>query len=327
MDQPELPEIPDAQWRPLGPGDAEAMADLHNACFEVDRTYLMTPGEMSDEFERFGEHTETDSIGLFTAGGELLAFGWGLVPKSGKTEHRAFVWLLVHPQIRGSVEDDLVDWIEAAAIDRLQTFHDDLPSAMYRHDVFETMVDEIALFERHGFEPARYFTENLRDLSKTIDDPALADGLVARSWSDEIAGDALAVHNDAFAGHWGSQPIDPDQWATYHANDFFQPQMSWVVYDGDTPVAYVQCSKYPHDWEVRGRIEAWVEGIGTIESHRGRGIASALITMAMRSFRDDGMQYAILGVDSENATGANRVYERLGFEVDRRGIAFRKPVG
>ena len=102
--------------------------------------------------------------------------------------------------------------------------------------------------------------------------------------------------------------------------------MSWVVYDGDTPVAYVQCSKSPHDWADKGRTEAWGEGLGTIESHRGRGIASALITMVLRAFRDDGMEYAILGVDSENPSGANRMYERFGIVPERRMITFRKPV-
>ena len=323
MNRPELPELSGTAWRPLDPGDAEAMADLHNACFEVDRTYRITPGEMSDEFELFGEHADTDSIGLFTEGSELLAFGWSLVPKSGKTEHRSFVWLLVHPQIRGCVEDDLVGWIEVVAIDRLRSFDDDLPTAMYHHEVFETMLDEIALFERHGFVPSRYFTESIRDLSLPIEDVVLAEGLVALPWNET---DALTVHNDAFADHWGSQPIDPEQWATYHANEFFQPQMSWVVYDGDTPVSYVQCSKYPHDWEDKGRTEAWGEGLGTVESHRGRGIASSLITMVLRAFRDDGMEYAILGVDSENPSGANRMYERFGFVPERRMVSFRKPV-
>lgn len=64
----------------------------------------------------------------------------------------------------------------------------------------------------------------------------------------------------------------------------------------------------------------------TFGRHRGHGIASALVTMAMRSFRDDGMEYATLGVDSENRTGGIRTYERLGFEAERRGVALRKPV-
>ncbi|MEA3510691.1 MAG: GNAT family N-acetyltransferase [Actinomycetota bacterium] len=326
MNRPQLPEISGAMWRPLAPGDAGAMADLHNACFEVDRTFRTTPGEKTVEFKRFGEHAETDSIGLFSPEDGLLALGWCPVPQSGKTEHRAFVWLLVHPRIRGSVEDDLVGWIEAAAVNRLRTFGDGLPMVMYRYDVYETMVDEIALFERHGFKRSRYFTENRRDLSEPIEDSALSGGLIARAWSDEVSADARLVHNEAFADHWGSQPIASEQWATYHSHESFQPQMSWVVYDGDKPVAYVQCSKYPQDWEARGHTEAWIDGIGTIEGYRGRGIASALITMAMRAFRDDGMQYAILGVDSENETGANSVYERLGFEAERRSIAFRKTV-
>lgn len=318
--------IPDAAWRSLVPGDAGAMADLHNSCFEVDGTFRITPGEMRDEFDRFGEHVDTDSIGAFTADGKMLALGWSGVPGSGKTEHRAFMWLLVHPTIRGTIEDDLLDWIEFAAVNRLRTFEDDVPKAMYRHDVYETMRDEIALFQRHGFVLARYFIENLRDLSQPIGESPLDTSLVARVWTEGIADDALAVHNAAFADHWGSQPIASEHWATFHANEFFQPQMSWVVYDGTMPVAYMQCSRYPHDWEDRGRTEAWIEGLGTIRSHRGRGIASALVTMAMRSFRDDGMEYAILGVDSENRTGANRIYERLGFEAERRGVALRKQV-
>jgi len=188
------------------------------------------------------------------------------------------------------------------------------------------MTDEAALFERHGYVAARSFTENLRDLALPVNEAPLADGLVARTWSDEVGADALVVHNAAFADHWASQPIDSDQWVSYHANEFFQPGMSWVVYEDEVPVAYMQCSKYPHDWEDRGRKEAWIEGIGTIRSHRGRGIASALITMAMSAFRTDGMEYAILGVDSENPTGANRIYERLGFVPERRMTAFRKPV-
>ncbi len=308
------------------PDDAEAMADLHNACFEVDRTYRVTPGEMRDEFDRFGQHAGTDSIGAFAPDGRMLALGWCGVPPGDKTEHRGFVWILVHPEIRGRVEDELVEWIEAVGIARLVSFGDGIPLTLYHHEVFEWMTDEIALFERHGFVPSRYFTENLRDLTEPIEDAPLADGLEARSWSEETAGDALTVHNAAFVDHWGSQPIERETWDTFHNNEFFQPQMSWVVYDGDTPVAYVQCSTYPHDWQDRGRTEAWIDGIGTIQSHRGWGIASTLVTMAMRSFRDEGLEYAVLGVDTENTTGANRIYERLGFKVERRGIAFRKPV-
>ena len=54
---------------------------------------------------------------------------------------------------------------------------------------------------------------------------------------------------------------------------------------------------------------------------------SALSTMALVGFRDDDMEYACLGVDSENPTGANQIYERLGFAPEKRTMAFRKPTG
>lgn len=326
MNRPDLPDVPGAAWRPLVPGDAEAMADLHNACSKVDRTYLMTPGEMGEEFDRYGDQAESGSVGAFRPDGELLALGWAQVSKTGRTEHRVFVWLLVHPSIRGRVEDDLVPWIEEKGANRLDEFDDDLPRALYRYDIYEWMTDQQAVMERHGYERVRYFTESLRDLALPIDDALLEEGLASRPWSDDTVEDSLEVHNAAFEDHWGSQPFTLDHWKSFHSGEFFLSQMSWVVYDQDLPVAYMSCSKYPHDWEDRGRTEAWIEGIGTTRSHRGRGIASALITVALHAFRDEGLQYACLGVDSESPTGANRIYERLGFVPEKRMITFRKPL-
>jgi len=107
---------------------------------------------------------------------------------------------------------------------------------------------------------------------------------------------------------------------------FFEPATSWVAYDGPVAVAYVKSGEYPYDFEDRGRTESWIEGVGTLPSRRGRGIASALITIAMVGYRDDGMESDCLEVDSENSTGANRLYERLGLAPEKRSVAFRKVV-
>ncbi|MEN8114087.1 MAG: GNAT family N-acetyltransferase [Actinomycetota bacterium] len=321
-----LPQLDDAVWRPLVRDDAGAMSRLQRAVNDVDRTYIVTPVEMEEEFDRHGEHAATDSVGAFTRDGEMLALGWAQVLKGARTERRAISWLLVHPGVRGRVEDDLVPWIEAAAVNRLRTFDDDLPRGLYRYDVYEWLTDEQALFERHGYERVRYFTENLRDLSLPIADAPLDEAFTTREWSGDTVEDSLRVHNAAFEDHWGSQPFARDHWESFHSGEFFLPQSSWIVYDGETPVAYVSCSKYPHDWEDRGRTEGWIEGIGTVRSHRGRGIASALIAMAMRAFREDGLEYACLGVDSESLTGANQIYERLGFAPEKRMLTYYKPV-
>jgi GNAT superfamily N-acetyltransferase len=319
-----LPRPNGITWRPLSVDDAEAMSALQQACFEVDGGYRITPSEMAAEFDRYGENVDIDAIGAFTVDGDLQAIGWCQASGSAATEHRYFVFLYLHPGIRGGgIEDALVDWIEQRARHRLEAVGDELPGALYRYEVYASMGPDIELMERHGFAPARYFTESARPLADPIPDLALPAPLEARSWSDAVSADGRAVHNASFADHWGSQPVAIESWESVE-REFFLPDASWVVYDADVPVAYLKSARYPHDFADRGRTEAWIEGIGTVRSHRRRGIGSALLTMAMCTFRDDGIQYACLGVDSASPTGANRLYERLGFVPERRWIAFRK---
>ena len=45
---------------------------------------------------------------------------------------------------------------------------------------------------------------------------------------------------------------------------------------------------------------------------------------ALARLRDAGMTDAMLGVDSENPTGALGLYERLGFAVYQRSIAYQR---
>ena len=46
----------------------------------------------------------------------------------------------------------------------------------------------------------------------------------------------------------------------------------------------------------------------------------------MSALKSEGLEYAVLGVDSENPTGALKLYESLEFEVVRRHINFAKTV-
>lgn len=311
-------------WRPLSLEDAEAMSVLQQACFAVDGGHRLTVGEMRDEFAAYGDLAETDSIGGFDAANRLVAAGWCQIPESVETEQRAFVWLFVHPVRRGvGVEDTLVEWIEWRARESVGDTGAGLPAALYRYEVYETMAADLALMNRHGYVAARFFTEDARDLAEPIEEALLDGRLTARRWSAEISEDARLVHNTSFADHWGAQPSTKEMWLLFE-REFFLPEASWVVYDGDEPVAYLKSSRYPHDFDDRGRTEAWIEGVGTVPSHRGRGIATALVTMAMRAFGEDGMEYACLGVDSESPTGANRLYERLSFVPEQRWTAFRK---
>jgi ribosomal protein S18 acetylase RimI-like enzyme len=74
------------------------------------------------------------------------------------------------------------------------------------------------------------------------------------------------------------------------------------------------------------RRRGYTEGISVRRPWRRRGLARALIVRSLRDQRDRGMTESALGVDSENISGATRVYEDCGFRPVRRYGIYRKPL-
>jgi ribosomal protein S18 acetylase RimI-like enzyme len=66
----------------------------------------------------------------------------------------------------------------------------------------------------------------------------------------------------------------------------------------------------------------WVNDIGVLKEHRGRGIATRLLIHTVERLRALMMESVVLSVDDQNVTGARRVYERVGFRVVRRYTSF-----
>ena len=73
-----------------------------------------------------------------------------------------------------------------------------------------------------------------------------------------------------------------------------------------------------------GRKRGWLDGVFVRRPWRRRGLASALVARALVRLREAGMEEAMLGVDSENPSGALGLYERAGFQVHRRSRAYRR---
>jgi ribosomal protein S18 acetylase RimI-like enzyme len=59
---------------------------------------------------------------------------------------------------------------------------------------------------------------------------------------------------------------------------------------------------------------------------RGRGIGELLLRHTFTRFKDKGWTKVGLGVDSSNATGAVRLYERVGMNVTRQFDAYEKVI-
>jgi ribosomal protein S18 acetylase RimI-like enzyme len=85
-------------------------------------------------------------------------------------------------------------------------------------------------------------------------------------------------------------------------------------------VGFCLNKRYSADDVVSGREEGWIDQLGTLAEWRGRGVASQLIGSSLHALAGEGLTHALLSVDSDNPSGATRMYRRLGFESLQRAI-------
>jgi ribosomal protein S18 acetylase RimI-like enzyme len=310
-------------WRPPITDDVPAIVILHDVCCDADDTHRAAPSEILDFWESKGITPSTDALVGFADDGELVATIWSIVSPGAETKRRAFGHEnRIHPEYRtDAVRDFALGWWEARSRQRFAEHDDELPRLLYQY-VYQHEVAEIEYYESRGYEIVRYFHELGRDLLDPLDPVVLPDEIDVRPMETN-RGDALTVRNAAFRDHWGGQPVSSEQWPEFFTGAYL-PGVSYVAYDGGIPVAYLIAARFPHDFEDRGWPHFWIEGIGTVRSHRRRGIATGLIATAMEAMKKDGMEYAILDVDAENSTGAYSVYEDLGFRQLRAEVALEK---
>jgi ribosomal protein S18 acetylase RimI-like enzyme len=68
----------------------------------------------------------------------------------------------------------------------------------------------------------------------------------------------------------------------------------------------------------------WVLGIGVLKPCRRMGIGTALMLHGMTQLKANGMTVVMLGADDLNVTQATRLYEKVGFKVVRKEMAYEK---
>ena len=176
------------------------------------------------------------------------------------------------------------------------------------------------LFEGRGYLRVRTFLRMVIDLRGGTPAAAWPDGLELRSLDPEQDGRVLqATIDEAFADEWGYERRDHDEWRRRVLEvDSFDPALCPVVWDGEEMAAVsVNYPKRNGDW-------GWIGTVAVRPAWRRRGLGLALLYDSFRRFAETGETTAALGVDSENPTGATRLYERAGMSVLWRADVWRK---
>ena len=313
-------------WRPYRREDVPALYELLMAVDRADaRHFIMTLQDTETQFDDPWSNAAIDSLLAFTPEGQVAAMARVFANPEPLEECRAHLWGEVHPAHRGNgLENFVLDWMEARGQAKLHEMSFDLPRLL-RTGVQDDLQDQIALLEQHGFRPARYFYRMRRDLSQPIPAGAPPEGITLRPYRPEQSLGMLQAFNESFADHWGFEPVTESDWNQFFLKRAdFRPDLTFAALHGDEVVGF-SFNIVNRETNARyGVQEGWVNVLGVRRAWRTRGVASALLCASMHAFKAAGLDDAALGVDTENPTGALRLYERLGFTQVKRFITFDK---
>ncbi len=310
------------ELRPATERDLDAVLDLINHTRRHDGApEVLSMEELVDELSGDEADMATDSR-LAVLDGELTGFVHTVYLPSSVRLERCYLDGVVAPEHRNKgIGRMLLEWGRDRATEQLRSSGSDLPKYI-RVDDYDFVDSAHRLYARMGFEPVRYFDQLLRPLT---DLPPLErseiDGITITPWDDNRREEVRVVKNDAFADHWGSTPTSEARWQIMMDSSTTRLDLSWLALnENDDVVGYCINDRFEADDVVNGRREAWIGNVGTLRRYRRQGIASALMIRSLHAFAADGLDHAILGVDSDSPSGAPRLYRSLGFKPHTRTI-------
>lgn len=315
------------EFRPLCESDYDALAMLLNIASIVDgRAQHQVGAEIREEFESMPVDLLLDTLAAWD-GTVLVGAIYVLYLPSTVREERCYVFGAVHPDYRGmGIGRRLLEAGLERSTSLLQSSGNDLPKYI-RVDSSHINTSAIRLFARFALEPIRYFAEVRADLRQPTPAARPTSGFRVVPWDLTRNEEARSVKNAAFMDHWGSTPTTPEWWATQTSG--FGSRSDWsffAVDDAERIIGHLITHRFENDDELLGAKHAVVDNIGTLAAWRGRGVASQLLRSALARYRAEGMDYAALGVDSDNPTGAFRLYESLGFVPWRQSVTYQRVV-
>ena len=190
----------------------------------------------------------------------------------------------------------------------------------------ETQLGDVALLDAAGYERVRWFFEMTRPNLSDVPDIAVPEGLTVREVTPELAARVWAADIEAFQDHWGGfdrSDASLQRWLDDPSTDL----SLWIVaFDGDEVAGGVVNVIDAAENAALDRRRGLLASVFTRRPWRRRGLARALIARSLLRLRAAGMSSAVLGVDAENPSGALELYEGIGFEVEYRSTAWRKPL-
>jgi mycothiol synthase len=312
------------------PDDLEALVALINKADEYDQLErATTPEELAYEMSWPNYQPETDCF-LAHKGGWLVGYADFFFRRGREGADSIFyTWGVVHPRWRRlGVGRQLMEALYRRAEERAAPLEEG--TAYFQASTRDVEEDRKALFESVGMAPVRYFVNMVRPINNGLPPVEMPPGFHLRTFDPARDMEAVwRVDVESFQDHWGFTGFPLEEFVHWMQEPHFRPEL-WLLAEEEASgrVVGISLNKIDPDWIAQtGRQEGYVNTLGVLRPYRKLGLGTALLARSLRVLRQAGMEAAHLGADAENLTGAVRIYERLGFQVRKTSIAYRRTLG
>lgn len=286
--------------------DMEAVADLIEVCKMTDSGGIdYTIEDLRVDWDNPEFNLDTDAW-IVTGPGEDII---GYAMMFNRENVRLYVLAYVHPEYCGrGIGTCLARIGEARARQQVPEAPPGLRVTL--HNVVSNTNDAARrLLEGEGYTLVRHFWRMQIDMDKAPPEPEWPGEIAVRRFipgQDERA--VFDAIEEAFEDHWGHIPWRFETWRQVMTErEDFDPSLWFLAVDGDQIAGGLLCYNYAN--------EGWVDVLGVRRAWRRRGLGLALLHHAFRTLYRREQRRVTLGVDSQNTTGATRLYERAGMHA------------
>jgi mycothiol synthase len=197
---------------------------------------------------------------------------------------------------------------------------------LVRASNFLKMDSSLHFLQNLGFSLSRYYFRMKMDLPAERDQCTLMPGITIETFTErKNLKEIIDCTEDCFLDHWGWWRMPDDElWEDWNhsikSNPYHDSNLWFLAMDGDKLIGLCLADS----GIINKPDTAYIDMICIQKEYRKKGIASYLLQLTNSELQKRNKKAVTLHVDGSSLTGATRVYEKAGFQVDQTRMMFEK---